>query len=109
MTPRPAASTQVPSPPGGKLRDLAVAIGAVGFAVVASIIFVDNRVAAQTDAGMKVQSARHEALETRVKTLEQRFDRFEDRTDKQMNAALDALRVPLAARPPPLPLDGGAR
>lgn len=69
--------------------------------------FVLGEAAAQTDAGMRVQAAEQKALDARVTTLEKRFDRFEDRTDKQMNAALDALRVPQSVRPPPL--DGGAK
>lgn len=91
--------------PQSKVRDVVVAIGAVLSAVVVSIIFVDNRVAAQTDAGVKVMEERHEALKGRVEVLEQRFNRFEARNDQQMNLALDALRVPQSARPSPL--DGG--
>jgi hypothetical protein len=64
--------------------------------------FVLNEAAAQTDAGMRVQAGEQKALEARITTLEKRFDRF----DAKMDAALDALRVPQSARPPPMP-DGG--
>lgn len=87
------------------LRSIVVAVAAVGAAVVTGILFVDNRVQAQVDAGVRVQAAEVRGIDTRVTTLEKRFDRFEERTDKQMNAVLDALRVPETKRPPKL--DGG--
>lgn len=84
------------------VRSVIVAIGAVCTGVAAVLIFFDNRVHAQTDAGVQVMTEKHEALKARVETLEKRFDRFEDRTDKQMNALLDAAHVPESKRPPPL-------
>ena len=88
---------------GAKLT-IAMCVVAVGTAFGA-YAFILNAAAAQTDAGMRVQAAEQKALDTRVTTLEKRFDRFEERTDKQMNAALDALGVSNSKRPPPL--DGG--
>lgn len=90
-----------------KIKALAGAIAVVAGSVVAVILFVDNRVLAQTDAGVKVMTEKHDALKGRVETLEKRFDRFEERTDKQMNLLLDAARVPETKRPPPLEKDGG--
>lgn len=89
------------------LRSILVAVCAVGIGVVTAVMFIDNRVAAQTKASGEVEAAKAEALKARVETLEQRFNRFEERTDKQLNAALDALRVPPTKRPPPLNEDGG--
>src|SRR5690606_22258380 len=93
------------------LRSLAVAISVVALGVTSVLIFVDNRVQAQTDAGVKV----HEA---RIGTLEQqraadrtennaRFERLEasqSRAEKQLDALLDRLNVP---NPAPAPKDGG--
>jgi len=84
---------------GAKLT-IATAVIAVGTAFGA-YRFVLSEAAAQTDAGMRVQAAELKAVEVRVETLEKRFDRF----DQKMDAALDALRVPQSARPPPV--DGG--
>jgi hypothetical protein len=82
-------------------RSVAVAISAVGAGVVASILFIDNRVRAETDAGVAVMTEKHEALKVRVETLEKRFDRF----DQKLDLVLDAQRVPQWKRPPPM--DGG--
>ena len=87
------------------IRSVVVAAATVLTGMATTIIFIDNRVAAQTDAGMRVQAAEQKAVDARVTTLEKRFDRFEERTDKQMNLLLDVARVPGAMRPPPL--DGG--
>jgi hypothetical protein len=89
--------------PHSRLSTLLTAIGVVLVAVVASIVFVDNRVAAQTDAGVAVIKAENKAMDARVTTLEKRFDRF----DQKMDLLLDAQRVPEWKRPPPL--DGGVR
>lgn len=82
---------------GAKLT-VATVVVAVGTAFGA-FTFIRNEARAQTDAGMQVETAERKALEVRVQTLEKRFDRF----DQKMDAALDALRVPQSARPPPLP------
>lgn len=89
------------------LRSLMVAVGAVATGVVAVIVFIDNRVQAQTDAGNRATSAELKAQDARLTTLEKRFDRFEERNDKQMNLLLDANGVPKSKRPPPLVKDGG--
>lgn len=104
--PRILAAIEKHAPVPSRVKDLLVATGAVLASVVAAVTFVDNRVQAQTDAGVAIVKAEQKGLESRLATLEQRFDRYEDRHDKQMNLALDALRVPKDVRPPPL--DGGA-
>jgi negative regulator of sigma E activity len=67
-------------------RNFVMAVGAVAATVVAVLVFVDNRVSAQTDAGMKVEAAERVALEKRVGTLEQqtlqsRDEQFQYRKD----------------------------
>ena len=93
------------------LRDIVIAIGAVAAAVVAAIIFVDNRVAAQTDAGVRVEHETLKAQDARLTTLEKRFDRYDAKQDRQtelIEAVADQLRVPESRRPAPVPpLDGG--
>jgi hypothetical protein len=84
-------------------RSIFIAVGAVASGVVLGIIFIDNRVQAQTDAGVRVVQAEQKAIEARVQTLEKRFDRF----DQKMDLMLDAQRVPDWKRPPPL--DGGTK
>jgi hypothetical protein len=81
-------------------RSVLIAITSVAVGTVTAIIFVDNRVRAETDAGMQVQSAELKAVDARVTTLEKRFDRF----DAKMDALLDAAHVPQSKRPP---RDGG--
>lgn len=90
-----------------QIRALGVVSGVIVTSVAGFFVFMDNRVEAQTKKANEVQSEKHDALKARVETLEKRFDRFEERTDKQMNAALDALRVPDTKRPPPLDKDAG--
>lgn len=93
------------------IRSVLVAVGSVVAGVVSMVLFVDNRVAAQTDAGVKVH-------ESRISTLEQqrtgdrsenniRFERIElsqQRTEKKLDALLDRLDV---RNPAPTPKDGG--
>ena len=83
------------------LRSVGFAIAAVAGTVVAGILFVDNRVAAQTDAGVAVIKAEQKGLDARVTTMEKRLDRVDDKLD----LLLDAARVPQWKRP--APLDGG--
>lgn len=83
------------------LRSVLIAVASVAVGTVTAIIFVDNRVRAETDAGMQVQAAELKAVDARVTTLEKRFDRF----DAKMDLLLDANRVPQSVRPPPV--DGG--
>jgi cell division protein FtsB len=85
----------------GWLMAVITAVGAVAATVVITLIFIDNRVLAQTAQSNAVQDAKQEALKARVETLEKRFDRF----DAKMDLMLDAQRVPEWKRPPPL--DGG--
>ena len=82
-------------------RSVFIAVCAVAMSVTTAILFIDNRVAAQTDAGVRVISAEQKAIDARVTTLEKRFDRF----DAKLDLALDAMRVPQSVRPPPI--DGG--
>lgn len=85
----------------GWITALVTAVSMTGLGVVTAIIFVDNRVAAQTAKSAEVVTEKHDALRARVETLEKRFDRF----DAKMDLMLDAQRVPQSIRPPPL--DGG--
>ncbi len=67
---------------------------------------------AQTDAGIKVEAAQREALQTRVRTTEKSVERLEDKVDRQsqkMDLVLDALRVPERLRPEPMPMRDGGR
>ncbi|TAL42417.1 MAG: hypothetical protein EPN91_08540 [Salinibacterium sp.] len=125
--PRPAESPRIPSPAeektdpamrvirekmhselnwqGAKLT-AAMCVVAIGTAFGA-YAFVMNSASAQTDAGLKPLAEIQKAQDARLTTLEKRFDRFEERTDKQMNLLLDAARVPETKRPAPLQKDGG--
>lgn len=101
-----------------RLRALAAAIGIVASAVVAVIIFIDNRVQAQTDAGVKVHEERITTLEQQRKDdkaeVNIRFDRVELNQNadhsliigvsQKMDALLRAQGVP---NPAPTPKDGG--
>jgi hypothetical protein len=87
----------------GWLMATITAIGAVAVTVAVTLVFLDNRVLAQTAQANAVQDAKLTAAITRVETLEKRFDRF----DAKMDLMLDAQRVPEWKRPPPLILDGG--
>lgn len=87
----------------GWLMAMVTAIGAVAVTVTLTLMFLDNRVLAQTAQANAVQDAKLTAAVSRVETLEKRFDRF----DTKMDLMLDAQRVPLSVRPPPLQLDGG--
>lgn len=119
--PRPAQGPRPPSPPleepqtdpslsaalarhDNKLtvRSVLIAAGAVASGVVLALNFVDNRVAAQTDAGVAVIKAEQKAVDARVTTMEKRLDRVDDKLD----LLLDAARVPQWKRP--APLDGGS-
>lgn len=82
------------------IRSVLIAVGSVAIGTVTALIFIDNRVAAETDAGMRVQAAELKGVDARVTTLEKRFDRF----DQKMDALLDAAHVPASKRPP---RDGG--
>lgn len=82
---------------------MVTAIGAVATTVTVTLVFIDNRVLAQTAQANAVQDAKLTAAVSRVETLEKRFDRF----DTKMDLMLDAQRVPEWKRPPPLSLDGG--
>jgi hypothetical protein len=90
------------------VRSIMVAVGAVTAGVIAAVLFVDNRVAAQTDAGIKGVVEQVKGQDARLTTLEKRFDRFDeklDRASEQNEIMLDRLGVPKWKRPPPL--DGG--
>lgn len=82
------------------VRSVLIAGGALVAGITTAIIFVDNRVAAQTDAGVRVLAAEQRAIDTRLTTTEKRLDRFDDKLD----LLLDAARVPAWKRPPS---DGG--
>lgn len=85
----------------GKIKALAAAIAVVAAAVIGAILFLDNRVEAQTKRHLEVQTERHDVLKGRVDRVEQQASNF----DKKLDLALDALRVPQSVRPQPL--DGG--
>lgn len=78
------------------VRSVFIAVGAVATGVIAGLMFIDARVAAAADAGVRVVTAEQKGLDARVTTLEKRFDRF----DTKLDLALDAMRVPQWKRPP---------
>lgn len=80
------------------LKTLVISVSLVATSTVATLIFLDTRVASETRKGMRVAEAEHKALDSRVTTLEKRFDRF----DQKMDAVMDKLGVPLLS-----PLDAG--
>jgi hypothetical protein len=84
------------------LRSFVIAAGALATGVASVLMFLDNRVAAATDAGVAVLKAEQKGLDARTTTLEKRLDRVDDKLD----LLLDAARVPQWKRPPPL--DGGS-
>ena len=88
------------------LRSVAVAIGAVAVGVATALVFIDNRVQAQTDAGIKVHEQRIITLEQNAtadrekqahdnKRLNKKVDRLEDKLD----LLLDKVNVPKSKRP----------
>lgn len=83
------------------MRSIVIAAGTLATGLAAVLVFLDNRVAAQTDAGVAVMRAEQKAIDARVTTMEKRLDRVDDKLD----LLLDAARVPQWKRPPPL--DGG--
>jgi len=92
-------------------RSVVVAVFAVGASVITAILFIDNRVQAQTDAGVRVEASRLTALEQTSSAdraqNDVRFRRIEEgqlRTDKKLDALLDRLNV---QNPAPTPIDGG--
>lgn len=93
------------------VQSIIVAIGAVAVAVCTSLLFIDNRVHAQTDAGIAVHESRIVALEQQVPQL--RTEVYEGRQDTRAlqevimtNQRSDRLSRPLA--PPPKPDSGSA-
>lgn len=106
--PRIIAAITKHAPHPSKLRDLVVAVASVAGAVVVVLIFFDNRVAAQTDAGIKAQESRIKALEQQVPQL--REEVYQGRLDTQAlyKAVMDGKRQDRLERPlPPPPTDGG--
>lgn len=88
--------------------------GGVGLGVLlAAVTFLDKRVAAQTDSGMKGVVEVQKGQDARVTTLEKRSDRTDallDVQNQKIDLLLNAARVPLRLRPdpvPPLEPDGG--
>lgn len=89
------------------LKFLAWAVGVVA----SGLVFIDNRVRAQTDAGVAVHEARIGTLEQQ-RTLDRteangRFERIEaqgSRTEAKIDALLQRFSVP---NPAPAPRDGG--
>lgn len=93
------------------VRSIVIAAGSLATGLAAVLIFLDNRVAAQTDAGIRVHEARITAAEQTASSDRAqnniRFQRIEDgqlRTDKKLDALLDRLNV---ANPAPTPKDAG--
>ena len=88
------------------LRSVAVAIGAVAVGVATALVFIDNRVQAQTDAGIKVHEQRIVTLEQNAtadrekqahdnKRINKKVDRLEDKLD----LLLDQAKIPKSKRP----------
>lgn len=97
------------------VRSIVISGGMLITALVSMLVFVDNRVAAQTDAGIKVHESRIGALEQQRSADRAenngRFERIEgsqQRTEKKLDALLDRLDV---RNPAPTPVvaskDGG--
>jgi uncharacterized coiled-coil protein SlyX len=88
------------------VRSVIVAVGAVAASVVAGLIFIDNRVRAETDAGVKVHEQRITTLEQnattdREKTSHElkRVNKKVDRLEDKMDLLLDKANVPQSKRP----------
>lgn len=88
------------------LRSVMVAVAAVAVGTVTALVFIDNRVSAQTDAGIKVHEQRIVTLEQNAtsdrekqahdnKRINKKVDRLEDKLD----LLLDNARVPKSKRP----------
>lgn len=97
-------------------RSIIVAIAAVAMAVIAALLFIDNRVEAQTTKGVAVEDSRITNLEGQRKSdreeNDSRFKRLEEgqlRTDKKLDALLDRLAIPNPAPAPPPTKDGGTK
>lgn len=93
------------------LRSFLIAATSVATGVAAVLLFLDSRVAAATDAGVKVHELRLIAVEQQVPALRQelntRLERLEAgqaRSDVKLDAVLQRFSVP---NPAPAPKDGG--
>ncbi len=93
----------------GWIRTVVATVAGTGIAIAMFLIFVDNRVAAQTDAGVKVHESRIQALEQQVPQL--REEVYQGRLDTQAlyKAVMDGKRSERLEKPLPSPTDGGTR
>lgn len=95
----------------GWLMAFAAAVASVATVVVLAIVFIDNRVQAQTDAGTREHANRITTLEQqRTADRQENNEKIEElrsgatRMEKKMNALLDRLDV---KDPAPTPKDAG--
>lgn len=89
----------------------AAVVGTVATSIASVLVFIDNRVAAQTDAGVRVHEGRLVAVEQGLVSVRaetnNRLDRAEqqgNRMETKVDALLEKFRVP---NPAPSPKDGG--
>lgn len=100
------------------VRSVLIAGGCLIAGVTSALVFIDNRVAAQTDAGVRVHEQRISTLEQQRQSdrteMNERLERIEKNanadheltlgTSQKMDALLNKLNVP---NPAPAPKDGG--
>jgi hypothetical protein len=104
----------------GWLRTVVATIGGTGIAIAMFVLFVDNRVRAQTDAGVLVHEQRIVTLEEQRKSdrveMNGRLERIETNANadhalalgvsQKVDRLLEKFNVP---NPAPTPTDGGSR
>lgn len=91
---------------GGWLMTVVGTIAACGVTVALFVLFVDNRVKAETDAGVAVHESRITALEQQVPQLRQELHEARQDTHDLYKAVMEGKRSERLERPLP-PLDGG--
>ena len=88
------------------VRSIIIAGSALIGGIVSVLVFVDNRVAAQTDAGVKVHEQRIVTLEQNAKDDREkqahdmrRINKKVDRLEDKLDLLLDKANVPQSKRP----------
>lgn len=88
-------------------RSVLVAVGSVIVATVTALVFIDNRVQAGTDAGVKVHESRIIALEQQVPQLRQEVFDARSELRELYKAVVDKKRSAVLEQPVPQARDGG--